>query len=186
MASKEVPDLTHAGALAAGDEIHLVQGVVRDGGGNVTNHGNSRRFTLAEFVAFVAANLTLATAGEVKAGTAGKIVGADKLHAAAAPQALVDGANIAWNMQLGANAKVTLGGNRTFDAPTNPEVGISYVLEVIQDATGNRVPVFNAAFDWGSAGAPTLSTAAGKRDLVILYCYDAATPKFRATFNKSA
>jgi hypothetical protein len=43
-----------------------------------------------------------------------------------------------------------------------------------------------ASFNWGFAGTPTLSTAAGKTDIVSIYCRDAATPKFRAVFNKDA
>lgn len=50
MASKEIADLTHAEDWT-GVEIHIVRGVVRDGAGAVTNHGNSRRVTLAEFAA---------------------------------------------------------------------------------------------------------------------------------------
>jgi hypothetical protein len=188
MASKEVADLTHAAGWV-GVEFHIVEGVVRDGGGNVVSHGNSRRITLEELVALIGtvAGVTFASSAEVKAGTVNnKVIAPDKLHLAAAPQVLADAATVNWNMQLGYNAKVTLGGNRTIGAPTNGELGLSYVLELIQDATGNRVPVWDAAIDWGAAGAPTLSTVAGKRDLVSLYCYDAATPKFRATFNKAA
>jgi len=127
-----------------------------------------------------------ATAPQIRAATAGKYVAADKLIAAAVPQTLTDQATIAWDMSLGFNAKVTLGGTRTFGAPTNPKQGITYALEVIQDGTGNRTVTWNAAFKWGSAGTPTLSTAAGKRDFVFLYCYDAVTPEFRATFNKDS
>jgi hypothetical protein len=37
-----------------------------------------------------------------------------------------------------------------------------------------------AAFDWGTTGAPTLTTTASKRDRITLFCTDAATPKFDA------
>jgi hypothetical protein len=55
MASKEVADLTHLEDWT-GVEIHLVRGVVRDGGGNVTNHGNSRRIPFAELAALASTN----------------------------------------------------------------------------------------------------------------------------------
>lgn len=55
MASKEVADLTHAEDWT-GVEIHVVHGVVRDGAGNVTNHGSSRRITLAELEAKILAD----------------------------------------------------------------------------------------------------------------------------------
>jgi hypothetical protein len=203
MASKEVADLQHR-VLDGTEEFHLVAGIVRDGGGVVTDYGDSRRGSLDELANFVLALVpaagisqafadgrylqlsAVATAANICAGVANKYVAPDKLLAAAVPQVLADAATIAWDMAAGFNARVTLGGNRTFGTPTNPHEGITYALGILQDATGTRVPTWPACFDWGSAGAPTLSTAAGKRDLVFLYCYDAATPAFRASFNKSA
>lgn len=52
MSSKQVPDLALSPPLTGLEEIHLVAGVVRDGSGNVTNHGNSRRETLSAVAAF--------------------------------------------------------------------------------------------------------------------------------------
>jgi hypothetical protein len=120
-----------------------------------------------------------ATAAQIQAGTASKAVAADKLLAAAAPQTLTDGATVAWDMSLGFNAKVTLGGNRTLTV-SNPVVGIDYSLAVIQDGTGSRTMTWPASFDWGTTGAPTLTTTASKVDQLIFRCTDAATPKFRA------
>jgi hypothetical protein len=121
-----------------------------------------------------------ATAAQIQAGTASKAVAADKLQAAAAPQTLTDGATINWDMSAGFNAKVTLGGNRTLATPTNPFVGQTYTLAVIQDGTGSRTMTWPSGFDWGTTGAPTLTTTASKVDLITLVCSDAATPKFRA------
>jgi hypothetical protein len=61
-------------------------------------------------------------------------------------QTLTDAATIAWDGNLGQNAVVTLGGNRTLAAITNPINGTVYTLRVIQDATGNRTLAFNAAY----------------------------------------
>lgn len=130
---------------------------------------------------------SFASAAEARAGSvSNKAIAPDVLHTAALPQTLTDGATISWDMSAALNAKVTLGGNRTIAAPTNPKEGITYALEVAQDGTGNRTVTWNAAFDFGSAGTPTLSTGASKRDFVFLYCYDASTPKFRASFSKAA
>ena len=52
--------------------------------------------------------------------------------------ALTDGASIAWDLDAAPNAVVTLGGNRTLAAPTNPRDGFLYLLSVQQDATGSR------------------------------------------------
>ena len=109
-----------------------------------------------------------------------KAATAKALADSAAPQTLTDGATINWDMAAGYNAKVTLGGNRTLATPTNPKQGVTYSLAVIQDATGSRTMTWPSAFDWGAAGAPTLTTTASKRDRITLFCTDAATPKFDA------
>jgi len=70
-------------------------------------------------------------------------------------QALVDGANIAWDTSKGGAASVTLGGNRTVDAPTNLKAGGHYVLTVTQDGTGGRTLTWNAAFKGASGAAMT-------------------------------
>jgi hypothetical protein len=120
-----------------------------------------------------------ATAAQIQAGTASKAVAADKLVAAAAPQTLTDGTTVAWDMSLGFNAKVTIAGSRTLTV-SNPVVGMTYCLGVIQDGTGSRTMTWPASFDWGTTGAPTLTTTASKRDRITLFCTDAATPKFDA------
>lgn len=98
---------------------------------------------------------------------------------------LTDAATIAWDMSLGYNAKVTLGGNRAIGTPTNPVEGRSYSLMIIQDGTGSRTISDWGDIDFGEAGAPTLSTGAGKIDVIYMQCIDAATPVFRAMINKS-
>jgi hypothetical protein len=120
-----------------------------------------------------------ATAAQIRAGTASKAVSADKLLASAAILSLTDGATITWDMSLGYNAKVTLGGNRTL-AVSNPVEGMTYSLGVNQDATGSRTMTWPASFNWGTTGAPTLTTTASKRDRITLICTDAVTPKFDA------
>lgn len=131
--------------------------------------------------------VTYASAAEIRTGTeTSKAVAPDQLVAAHVPVALTDAAPTTWNMDNGFNRTWTLGANRTLSTPTNPKAGMTYVLEVIQDGTGSRTVTWPASFNWGSAGAPTLSTGANKVDLVTLYCRDAATPKFRAVFNKDA
>jgi hypothetical protein len=85
-------------------------------------------------------------------------------------QTLTDGANIAWNCNLGAKAKVTLEGNRTVDAVTNAIEGTSYLLWVIQDGTGGRTITWTTSgagsFDFGAEGAPVLTATASRADLL--------------------
>lgn len=156
-------------------------------GTNVTLTYNDGAGTLTIDAAGGGGSVSFATAAEIRTGTeAAKAVAPDQLVASATPQTLTDGATINWDMASGYNAKVTLGGARTIAAPTNPKVGLTYVLEVIQDGGGGRTATWNSCFKWGAAGTPTLSTAAGKRDLVTLYCYDASTPEFRAIFSRDS
>ncbi|HET9144162.1 hypothetical protein [Actinophytocola sp.] len=86
------------------------------------------------------------------------------------PVVLADAATIATDAALGNHFRVTLAGNRTLGAPTNPTDGQKALWELVQDATGNRT----LALDTGAAGfafgtditSITLSTAAGKRDFL--------------------
>ncbi|WP_428491671.1 hypothetical protein [Rhodopila sp.] len=79
---------------------------------------------------------------------------------------LTDAATVTWNLNTAQTAKVTLGGNRTMATPTNMIDGGNYMLRVIQDGTGSRTITWNAVFKWPSGTAPTLSTGAGKVDLL--------------------
>jgi hypothetical protein len=79
---------------------------------------------------------------------------------------LTDAANIDWNTASGQVAKVTLEGNRTFNAPTNLQDGAFYALEIIQDGTGSRTLGFNSVFKFTGATAPTLSTDPGSKDYI--------------------
>jgi len=128
-----------------------------------------------------------ATPGQIWAGSDyGAAPTTGDLKDAAAFQTLTDAATVAWDTNAqGYNATVTLGGNRTIGAPTNLKDGWTYSLELVQDATGSRVPTWDAIWDWGQAGTPILQTAANKRDLVFAV-YRAASGKLHASFRKGA
>ena len=80
---------------------------------------------------------------------------------------LTDGATIDWNGDSnGQVVSLTLGGNRTMNAPTNINQYAFYLVRVAQDGTGSRTLSWNAAYKFGSAGAPTLTTTASKVDFV--------------------
>ena len=90
---------------------------------------------------------------------------ADKAYIAEAT--LTDGATISWDMSDESVAKVTLGGNRTLNAPTNGSTGQFCSLLVIQDGTGSRTLTWNSTFEFASDTAPTLSTTGGLGDLFV-------------------
>jgi hypothetical protein len=74
---------------------------------------------------------------------------------------LTDAATINWDMDLGDNAKVTLGGNRTLAAPTNEVAEQTGYLDVIQDGTGSRTLTFDAAYKFETPGDSKINPAIG-------------------------
>jgi hypothetical protein len=95
---------------------------------------------------------------------------------------LVDGANIAVDASLGYSIRstytVTLGGNRTIDAPSSPTSGQMIVFRLKQDGTGGRTVTWDAIYRFSSdIPTPTLSAAAGYTDYVS-FMYNAADVKW--------
>lgn len=82
---------------------------------------------------------------------------------------LADGATVNWNVNNGTVATLTLGGNRTMAAPTNLSVR-TFILVLIQDGTGSRTVTWNSVFKWPGGVAPVLSTAAGAKDVISMFC----------------
>ena len=80
--------------------------------------------------------------------------------------ALSDGATITIDMATACHHSVTLGGNRTFAAPSNQVVGQSGSIFITQDGTGSRTASLNSAFKFVGGVAPTLSTAANAIDRI--------------------
>lgn len=114
--------------------------------------------------------LALADVTAIRANTADRVPYFDDMVAAAAYVALTDGANIAWDMSTAwPNVSVTLGGNRQFSNPTSVKAGTGGVMAITQDATGSRVPTWASNFK--NTAAVTLSTGAGKTDLVGWYAH---------------
>jgi hypothetical protein len=88
--------------------------------------------------------------------------------------ALTDGTTITIDMANANNFSVTLGGNRTFGAPSNVTAGQSGVIVITQDGTGGRTASFNSAFKFPGGTAPTLTTTANAVD-VLAYYVESAT-----------
>lgn len=84
-------------------------------------------------------------------------------------QTLTDGASIDWDLADG-SGKVTLGGNRTLNNPTNQIAGRTYGLRITQDGTGSRlISSWGSAYNWAGGTAPTLTTTAGATDVFLFY-----------------
>ena len=86
--------------------------------------------------------------------------------AAANITALSDGATITIDMATACHHSVTLGGNRTFAAPSNQVIGQSGSILITQDGSGSRTASFNSAFKFVGGTAPTLTTGAGLTDRI--------------------
>ena len=86
--------------------------------------------------------------------------------AAANVTALTDGSTITIDMATACHHSVTLGGNRTFAAPSNQVVGQSGSIFITQDGTGSRTASFNSAFKFVGGTAPTLTTTAAAVDRI--------------------
>jgi hypothetical protein len=87
---------------------------------------------------------------------------------------LTDAATIAWDLDAAPMARVTLAGNRTMAAPSNQRDGGMFALTAIQDGTGGRSLAWNAAYDFGAAGVPTLPSGAGKIAIFVFLSDGAA------------
>ena len=86
--------------------------------------------------------------------------------AAANITALSDGATITIDMATACHHSVTLGGNRTFAAPSNQVVGQAGSIFITQDGAGSRTAAFNSAFKFVGGTAPTLTTTASATDRI--------------------
>jgi len=134
----------------------------------------------------VLGTVAYANAADIQAGTsATKPDAPSALLGAQAKQTITESANAATiNWQSGFNARVVLNANLTTLTLSNPSDGLSYLLDVIQPATGGPyTATWPASVDCGGAGTPTLSTAANASDQVVL-TYDSASSKYHATIAK--
>jgi len=73
-----------------------------------------------------------------------------------------------------------IGSTRAIGAPTGLADGATYTLALTQPASGGPCSVtWNAVYDFGSAGAPTLSTAASAADIIAFKYYGGGVAKLR-------
>lgn len=70
-------------------------------------------------------------------------------------------------------------GNLTIANPTNVKAGQTYQFKATQDGTGSRTIAWGTNYKWAGGSAPTLSTAAGKSD--IISCWADTTTTINCT-----
>lgn len=144
----------------------------------ISQYGSLSSPTSSDLLVIVdVTDTSMAGSGTTKAITvanflAGVLAGSGGVPSAAiAPQvvALTDGASISVNAALGNDFSVTIAGNRTMAAPSNPVNGECITFVVAQDSTGSRTLTWTSGaggYSFGAGSAPTLSTAAHAVDLV--------------------
>lgn len=114
-----------------------------------------------------------ATETNWRENVADKLLNPNAVWSSMSETTLTDGASVAWNMQLGFDFIVTLGGNRAMANPTNTKIGQKGRLIIQQPASfaggGPWTVTWGANFKFANGTAPTLSTTANATD--ILY-YD--------------
>jgi hypothetical protein len=76
--------------------------------------------------------------------------------------------------------KVTMTGNCTFTF-NDPQSGVTYGLSLVQDATGSRTATWPANVTWEGGTAPTLTTTAAAKDIVI-FLYDSVDDVYYGSY----
>lgn len=88
------------------------------------------------------------------------------------------GGNVSVNAAAGNDFRLTLTASGwTISNPSSPADGQSIVFHLAQDGTGSRTVNWGSAYNFGAAGAPTLTTTGGKTD-VVGFRYNAALGKW--------
>jgi hypothetical protein len=82
-----------------------------------------------------------------------------------------DGATVTFDLSTSLHT-VTLGGNRTL-AVSNETVGQTFIIRLVQDATGSRTVTWFTTIKWAGGSAPTLTTTASKTDVFGFICTSA-------------
>ena len=155
--------LFHNGSNSFIDDAGTGSLFVESGGTGIYFQKLSTSNRLADFNVDGAVNLYFNASNKLSTAAGGiSLTGG----AAANITALSDGATITIDMATACHHSVTLGGNRTFAAPSNQVVGQAGSIFITQDGTGSRTAAFNAAFKFVGGTAPTLTTTASAVDRI--------------------
>lgn len=89
------------------------------------------------------------------------------------PTAITAASSTNIDLSTGNVFTINLGSNITTLNLSNPAIG-TYLVKLVQDATGSRTVSFPGAWKWAGGIAPTLTTTANKLDIVTIV-YDGTT-----------
>lgn len=79
---------------------------------------------------------------------------------------LTDAGVIAWDLSANQASTITLGGDRTLDAPTNMQDGGEYQLIIKQDVTGGRTLSFHTTYKFPGGATPVVTTTTEAVDVM--------------------
>jgi hypothetical protein len=165
--------------ICDGVSVHPVEGYtsVSDIYAGTTNtFTGTNAFTgLASFTSATTFNTSISvtdlrvTAGRIEnvSVSSAAIVNASVTRGIMPPSTLTDATNIAVDLNDGNNFVVTLGANRTLSNPSNPTIGQTGQIYVIQDGTGSRTLAYGSYWKFSGGTAPTLTTDANAVDLLV-------------------
>ena len=155
MSTLRVNQLQHSGRANA-DLIIDANGVITTNGSFAANG----TLTLRGFVS-----------GNVVIGVTSAPAVNNKLYVqgscAASMNTLVDGATVTPDFGTNNNFTLTLAGNRAIANPTNPTIGQSGTIYLVQDSTGSRTLTCGNTWRFQGNTAPTLSTSANSVDMLV-------------------
>jgi hypothetical protein len=87
------------------------------------------------------------------------------------PYNLTDASTISVDASPSSLLNITLTGtSHAFGTPINVMAGQVFRIAVIQDSTGSRTASWHGVYKWQGGSAPTLSTTAGRIDLMTIIC----------------
>ena len=165
--------------ICDGVSVHPVEGYtsVSDIYAGTTNtFTGTNAFTgLASFTSATTFNTSISvtdlrvTAGRIEnvSVSSAAIVNASVTRGIMPPSTLTDATSIAVDLNDGNNFIVTLGGNRTLENPSNPTIGQTGQIYVIQDGSGSRTLAYGSYWKFSGGTAPTLTTDANAVDLLV-------------------
>jgi hypothetical protein len=154
----------NAATATALETARTIGGTSFDGTGNITPAEATNADTVDSLHASSFLRADAADSGTGLLTLSGGLALSGKVGAAIT--AASDGSTITLDLGANTHQSVTLGGNRTFAAPSNQTVGQSGSIFITQDGTGSRTASFNSAFKFVGGTAPTLSTAANAVDRI--------------------
>jgi hypothetical protein len=125
--------------------------------------------TVAEGIAITDGGLAV-TAGGIDVAAGGLTVTGETVFTGPVTLTRVDAGDTSTAKTLdfstGNIQKVRLTGNCTFTF-SNPVVGTTYIVELLQDGTGSRTATWPATVKWEGGTAPTLTTTASRKDVLV-------------------